>query len=606
MPYFCNLPEIVAQVLKINYKRNINALFTIVFAAIVLHNYSYAKVIENDTPPGIDTLNETSLPAKTNIDTVDPGIDSLLASIDTLEPGIDSLETNIDTVDSQSDSLDIGIDSTITRIDSINLNRTKAEFILEIASQIIFPETVTDSVYKIGIHGRGREIRELFHTLEEISDSLTIQERPIEVYYYRNTRAIQPVDLLYINGNSKLRIRDLNKKLEGYPYFIITENFPFGTSLLNFTVDERNEMQFELQDKALTDKGAKITPGLLESPNRILLEEKWEKILENTKQQLALEKFRSEKQVDIIVEQKEEIVEQEKLIFNQQIIIVSTIAFITILTILVLIIIRLSKQRKEALLVVKQKNKDITDSIRYAKYIQEAMLPPSERIANAFSDSFVLYLPKDIISGDFYWFKDLGPMKMIGVADCTGHGVPGAFLSIIGNELLSLFAESLGDMNPGELLELIDRRITQSLNQESSQRADGMDMALISYNPEEGMINYAGAYRPLIMVRNNELTVFKATRSSVGGISHKQTKRFPNTQFKALPGDCYYMFSDGYPDQFGGYKKKKFMSRRLNNLLHEIHHLPMDQQKEKLLQNYLDWKGSEEQVDDVSIVGIRI
>lgn len=568
-----------------NRQKYIYFPFCIVLIVILLHNYSYAKVSENDTLPEANTLNEPPLPFVTSTD---------------------SIRTMVDSAEPVTDSIGPVIDSIVIRIDSTRLSRTKAEFILDIASKIIFPETATDSVYRIGIHGNTREIRELYDMLVNISDTLTIQKRPLEVYYFKNTRAIQPVDLLYINGNSKIRIRDLNKKLEGYPYFTITENFPFGTSLLNFTLNEQNEMQFEIQDKALTDKGALISPELLESPHRVRLEKKWKRMLESTKQQLAIEKSRSKKQKDIIVEQIEEIIEKEKLIYNQQIIIISTVLFITILTLLVFIIIWLSKQRKEALLVVKQKNKEITDSIRYAKYIQEAMLPTSERIAHAFSDSFILYLPKDIISGDFYWFKDLGSIKMLGVADCTGHGVPGAFLSIIGNELLSLFAESLGDMNPGELLELIDRRIAQSLNQESNQISDGMDIALLSYNPEEGTINYAGAYRPLIKIRNNELTVLKATRSSVGGYSQKQTKRFTNTQFEALTGDCYYMFSDGFQDQFGGQKKKRFMSRRLHNLLHEIHHLPMEQQKKKLLQTYLNWKGTEEQVDDISFVGFKI
>ena len=564
--------------LKNNCKKNTIIPFCTVLIAILLNNYSYAKDIKNDTSQKIDTINETLLPVK----------------------------TRIDSGEHRTNSIETIIDSTEIRIDSTRLSRTKAEFILDIASKIIFPEAATNSIYRIGIYGDSREIHELYDTLVKISNNLLIQKKPIKVYYFKNTRAIKPVNLLYINDNSKIRIRDLNKKLEGYPYFTITENFPFGTSLLNFTLNEQNEMQYEIQDKTLTDKGAVIFPELLESPTRVRLEKKWKKILESTKQQLAIEKSWSKKQKDIIVEQITEIIEKKKLIYNQQIIIVFTVLFIAILTILVLIIIWLSKQRKEALLIVKQKNKELTDSIRYAKYIQEAMLPPSERIANAFSDSFVLYLPKDIISGDFYWFKDLGSIKMIGVADCTGHGVPGAFLSIIGNELLSLFAESLEDMNPGELLELIDRRITRSLNQESNQRSDGMDIALISYETENGTIDYAGAYRPLVRVRNNELTVLKATRSSVGGFSQKQAKRFANIKFKALPGDCYYMFSDGFQDQFGGQKKKKFMSRRLNNLLLEIHHLPMDQQKKKLLQTYFNWKGAEEQVDDISFVGFRI
>lgn len=505
-----------------------------------------------------------------------------------------------------NDSIHASAISMNTAYDTVNNTRKRADFILDIASQIVFPLHESDSLYKIGIHGKSREIRELYDTLTRISDSLFLSERKVKLLYFKNTRVITPVDLLYINGASKIRIRDLNKKLEGHPYFIVTENFPFGTSLLNFTINKQSEMQFELQDEALIEKGAEITPELLESPNRIKQAEKWGKILERTEQELESEKIRSDKQEDIIEDQMDEIVEKEKLISDQRNVILITSLFITILTILVLIIIWLSKQRKEALLVVKQKNKDITDSIRYAKYIQEAMLPPSERITNAFSDSFVLYLPKDIISGDFYWFKEFGHVKMLSVADCTGHGVPGAFLSIMGNELLSFFVDSFKIMNPERLLKLIDRQITQSLNQEDNKSADGMDMALISYDSETGILKYAGAYRPLIRIRNNELTVLKPTRSSLGGYSTARAKSFSGTEFKAFSGDCYYMFSDGYPDQFGGQKRKKFMSRRFYNLLKDMHHLSMDQQKKSLMKAHLEWKGAEEQVDDISVVGIRI
>jgi serine phosphatase RsbU (regulator of sigma subunit) len=515
---------------------------------------------------------------------------------------------NSDVTDSMqiNDSMNNLVSQNHSKHDTLSIIRKKADFILDIASQIVFPENELGQYYKIGIHGKSKEIKELFDTLLYNSDSLFLFERPVEVLHFRNTRAIRPVDLLYINGESKIRIRDLNKKLEGLTYFIVTENFPFGTSLLNFSLDDQSEMHFEIQDEALVEKGAVITKEILESPNRIRIEEKWGKMLEKTKQELAVEKIRSDKQEDIIEDQIEEIVKKERLISGQQTVILSSSLFIVVLTVLVLIIIKLSKQRKATLLVVKQKNKDITDSIRYAQYIQEAILPSPEKIKNAFSDSFVLYLPKDIISGDFYWFKETEHIKMLSVADCTGHGVPGAFLSIMGNELLSFFADSSNFLDPSQLLQSIDQRIAQSLNQEDNRGADGMDMALISYNSKNGLLKYAGAYRPLIMVRNNELSVLKPTRISLGGFNNKQAKSFASTEFKALPGDCYYMFSDGYPDQFGGQKRKKYMTRRFYNLIRDVHHLPMDKQKERLLQAHLEWKGSEEQVDDISVVGIRI
>jgi len=239
-----------------------------ILLALMLHSFSFANTEESGSLPVPDSIPDSNLSARSVMDT---------AVIDSL---------------SVIRSVPISHLPTKSVLDTIEITRKKADFILEIATQIVFPATDSDSSYKIGIHGKSREIRELYDTLSKISVNKFLQGKPIEVFHFRNTRLITPIDLLYVNGESKIRIRDLNKKLEGHNYFIVTENFPFGTSLLNFTINEEQEMLFEIQDEALREKGAEITQNLLESPNRVRLEEKWGKIIEKTKQQLEVVKIK--------------------------------------------------------------------------------------------------------------------------------------------------------------------------------------------------------------------------------------------------------------------------------------------------------------------------
>jgi serine phosphatase RsbU (regulator of sigma subunit) len=255
---------------------------------------------------------------------------------------------------------------------------------------------------------------------------------------------------------------------------------------------------------------------------------------------------------------------------------------------------------------VDEKNKDITDSINYAQRIQEAMLPLEANIHKAFADSFVLYKPRDIVSGDFYWFKNFGDAIAVSVADCTGHGVPGAFMSMMGAELLNQVISDPAVQTPAHALQLIDERITQQLNKEGrEQRQDGMDMVLCVFQPQKKLMQFCGANNPLLMIRNNELTQIKPNKQGVGG-AKSDTRPFEFQEIQTQLGDCFYMFSDGYQDQFGGPKGKKFMRKRMHQLIVDNHRLPMQQQKEILEKDFTNWKGTLEQVDDVCMIGIKV
>jgi len=261
----------------------------------------------------------------------------------------------------------------------------------------------------------------------------------------------------------------------------------------------------------------------------------------------------------------------------------------------------------EAKEIIEEKNRDITASIEYAKYIQQAILPKKERIAESFKDSFLLLLPKDLVSGDFYWFQTFGDYSVLVMADCTGHGVPGGFMSMMGAEMLNQILSDPKVVDAGDALSQIDMRIRNNLNQVGSKRQqnDGMDIALCFFDLKKGTMQFSGANRPLVRVRDNELTMIKPNRFGVGGATDIE-KTFTTEELTIQKGDSYYMYSDGYPDQFGGPKNKKFMRKRLNKLILEQSSLSMDKQEKNFLSIFYNWKGDVDQIDDVCFIGVKI
>lgn len=253
-------------------------------------------------------------------------------------------------------------------------------------------------------------------------------------------------------------------------------------------------------------------------------------------------------------------------------------------------------------LEIEEKNRDITASIRYAERIQMAMLPPED----SFEQTFVLFRPKDIVSGDFYWMHDNGDYKFIAAVDCTGHGVPGAFMSIIGFNSLTKIVREYGITRPSAILDQLNTEVVRSLLQRGEKEIrDGMDLALISYNKKINKLEYAGAYNSLIIVRGGESETIKADRFPIG-MEFSGERKFTNQEIEVRSGDMIYIFSDGYADQFGGSDGKKFKINNLKNVFEEIYKLSMIQQKEYLEKLLLDWMGEQSQVDDILIIGTRI
>jgi serine phosphatase RsbU (regulator of sigma subunit)/ligand-binding sensor domain-containing protein len=264
--------------------------------------------------------------------------------------------------------------------------------------------------------------------------------------------------------------------------------------------------------------------------------------------------------------------------------------------------------------VMKQKgeielqNIEITDSINYAKRIQTSILPDINKLKDSFKDAFILFHPRDIVSGDFYWFDKLDEDKFILVcADSTGHGVPGAFMSMIGSTLLQDIVTRKGITKPSEILSLLDKQIFSTLNQnvELGVSNDGMDMVVCEFSISTRHIRFASAMRPVILVLDGESFYIKGNRSSVGGESVVE-KFFDDQEYYLKEGDTVYLFSDGLPDQFGGPDGKKLKIARLKRMVEQISRLPMDEQKDAMSKFYFDWKGTYDQVDDVLLMGVKV
>ena len=252
---------------------------------------------------------------------------------------------------------------------------------------------------------------------------------------------------------------------------------------------------------------------------------------------------------------------------------------------------------------IEEKNRDITASIRYAERIQRAMLPRED----TFKDTFVLFMPKDIVSGDFYWMYDNGDHQFIAVCDCTGHGVPGAFMSIIGHNSLNKVVREYGITRPSAILDMLNAEVLKALAQRNEETInDGMDMTLIAFDKKNYTLDFSGAYNSMYLVRNGEVMVYKGDRFPIGMAAIGNKKNFSNHSVEIKPGDMLYMCSDGYADQFGSEEVKKFKSGNVKKLLAKIWDLTIEEQRSRLQNEILDWKGELQQVDDILFVGTRI
>jgi serine phosphatase RsbU (regulator of sigma subunit) len=260
-------------------------------------------------------------------------------------------------------------------------------------------------------------------------------------------------------------------------------------------------------------------------------------------------------------------------------------------------------------LALSKQNKKTQDSIHYARRIQQAMLVKEEKVLTYFEDAFIFFKPRDVVSGDFYWCVESGEKLFIAVVDCTGHGVPGSLMSMISNNLLNEIVVRRNITKTNEILNNLQIGIKKALQQEETKNRDGLDIALCMIDKTKGILEFSGAKRPLLYIENNKLVEVKGDRKSIGGYQKKEEKiDFSIHQLSLEQNRTYYLFSDGYADQFGGQKIKteKFMAKRFREIFMANFSQGMREQKEKLKEAFEQWKGETEQTDDILVLGFRI
>jgi tetratricopeptide (TPR) repeat protein len=265
-----------------------------------------------------------------------------------------------------------------------------------------------------------------------------------------------------------------------------------------------------------------------------------------------------------------------------------------------------SRQKKiieEKNLIVEEKQKEILDSINYAKRLQEAILPPVSSLGEFFSENFVFYRPKDIVAGDFYWWVDAGDWVFIAAADCTGHGVPGALVSVVCSNALNRAIKEFGLRNTGKILDKVTDLVLETFGNNDSDVKDGMDISLLSFSKNRKQVQWSGANNPLWYFENGSLIKIPPDKQPVG--KYDTRKSFTTRDLDGGPGRVYYLFTDGLPDQFGGAKGKKFMYSRFEESLTSMNKESLPKQLQMLEQVLNDWKGRLEQVDDITIIGIK-
>ena len=349
--------------------------------------------------------------------------------------------------------------------------------------------------------------------------------------------------------------------------------------------------------------------------NKKILEEQ----IERLKIEEDLQKEKTAKEKITLELQNEKLISEKKSIENQRLfIMLASLLLITILILIGFFIKRknniiLQKKNNE---IIKQKSeieiktKHISQSIDYAKRVQTAILPAWKKLEETFSNSFIYLRPKDKVSGDFFWFHKINDFVFIAAADCTGHGVPGAFMSIIMSNILDKVVKEQKYINPDKALEQASFELTNMVIERGYNLADfkdGMDIALLRINLKEMELVYAGAHNPTYIIRNNRLTELKPSKRSVNIIlPENKLESFISHNYKLEKMDKIYIFSDGFPDQKGGEKKNKFYYPPFRNYLLMTSQLPIEKQKEAITIKFEEWKGNEEQIDDVLIVGIEI
>jgi serine phosphatase RsbU (regulator of sigma subunit) len=424
---------------------------------------------------------------------------------------------------------------------------------------------------KAGLSGTLNNLGAVYEELGRYSEALEAQEKALELASDLGKKEVMKNAYIHLSSTHR-KLGNYEKALDYHEKWTAIKD-----SMLN---DEKNKQMAEL-----------------------------DKRYESEKQEREIELLNKEKAISDTKLEKQDAVRN---------FLIGVIALALVLVAVSFVAYRNKKRSNELLNMQKQQiehqKQEITDSITYARNIQQALLPPREEITAVIPGFFVLYRPKDIVSGDFYWFSVADASRnahLVAAADCTGHGVPGAFMSMIGVEKLNELAKT--ESRPGEILTELNRAVKKALRQSGEGKTrDGMDIALVAIDRAGSKLSFAGANRPLYIVKRNreqstseDLIEIKPTKAAIGGHTSDE-QQFETQELQLERGDMIYLFSDGFADQFGGPSGKKLMTGKFRELLASIAHNPIKEQ-ELSLERYLDeWKGLYEQVDDILVIGLQV
>jgi serine phosphatase RsbU (regulator of sigma subunit) len=370
-------------------------------------------------------------------------------------------------------------------------------------------------------------------------------------------------------------------------------------SLLQLVKDQQVDKQTETQLRQ-TEEVLNSTKSSLEKTETSLLEAN----AINEMRQLEIDLLSKDKELaQLQINEQHARIEYAALIRN------TSIAGLLMALAMITLLVRNRRKTLEANKKIEKQNKNISSSINYAKRIQEAMLPSTALQQTLLPDSFILFKPRDSVSGDFYLLTQVkswySPDVVIAAADCTGHGVPGAFMSLIGiNTINGIVSRGVAESNL--ILEALDAEIRSSLQQETSGNNDGMDIALCIYRKAKNVLEFSGAKNPLVYIQSGVLHQIKGDIHAIGGRAGKKERTFKQHHLPIDQPTMVYLFSDGYRDQFGEGEKGKFMSKRFNQLLLDIHQLPLPEQQQILNKTFEEWKGTAPQTDDVLVIGLKL
>jgi serine phosphatase RsbU (regulator of sigma subunit) len=441
---------------------------------------------------------------------------------------------------------------------------------------------------------------------EYINNPVSLMVRSVQKNK-NNKNSPQSADIdLSSNGESKIKSKDAKEKVKE----IIVElpdnkNYYDSLDKIFREFESKKSKSVEnINDTDILSLENKIKEARVQFENDKLNASSTEDSLSLKEREFLLTSIESE-----LSDAKKLIEFQKNKISAQRQLLLLTIGFILLLSVLLFLIFRFNKEKKKTYNLLKEKNKKITDSINYASRIQQSILPSDDDIKKILPRSFVYFQPRDTVSGDFYWLSTVKEKIVIACVDCTGHGVPGAFMSLIGNTLLNEIVNEKQIISAPVILKRLHYEIVKALHQDSirAQSKDGMEMSLCVIDNKTNEIEFAGAMNPLYVVKDNVVTVIKPDIKGIGGENNNVNEvEFTGQTIPIQKGMSVYMFTDGYMDQFGGPENKKFNVPNFKKLLLNIQSMDMDEQKKSIEQSIKKWQGDYKQIDDMLVIGISL